>query len=100
MPAPLTKQSRYVFNINEIETDPGHPESPFSPPGDLGDDSDAYIDWARTQYKHDINFKQMLFLAAKYYKRHTVVISGKYGKALTSVIETMLNSNVISKKRP
>ncbi|BBL60870.1 hypothetical protein [Methylomonas koyamae] len=83
--------SKFVIDAQTLDTEPGHPESPFSPPADWTGDDDAYLTWLRSQFKASPWVRQRLGLAARRYaKNEPLDFQGRFGALLPTVLDSML----------
>ncbi|WP_064031376.1 MULTISPECIES: hypothetical protein [Methylomonas] len=83
--------ANFVFDISIVETDPGHPESPFSPPEDWTGSLEDYRGWLRTQFKASPWVRQRLAIAARRYQlKGPLDVRGRFGSILPSILTSML----------
>lgn len=82
-----------VFNAYELDTTPGNPSSPFSPPGDWTGDEGNYLKFLRQSYKNSPVIRQRLGIAARAKKRNIkLTITGPYHQVLLETINKLQNT--------
>lgn len=80
---------KYVFDASRIDTSPGNPLSPFSPPHGWDGEFGSYRDWLRTRFKSDPNLRQRLGIAvrAKSLNRN-IHVFGTFRTELLEIVDT------------
>lgn len=82
--------SKYVFDANRIDTTPGNPLSPFSPPHGWDSEFRSYRDWLRSRFKPDPNLRQRLGLAVRSLNlNRPVEITGEFQNDLMAILQSM-----------
>lgn len=81
---------KYVFDVSRIDTTPGNPLSPFSPPHGWAGEHGSYRDWLRTRFKSDPNLRQRLGIAARSLNlNRPLAISGDFKHELLEILEQL-----------
>jgi len=80
---------QYVFDANRIDTSPGNPRSPFSPPHGWEGGKEHYRDLLRSEFHVNPNLRQRLGIAvrAKSLNRE-IHVFGSFRMELLEIIET------------
>lgn len=77
-----------VFDASRIDTSPGNPLSPFSPPHGWDGEYGYYRDWLRSRYKTDPNLRQRLGIATRSLNlNRPLTISGDFEAELHEILE-------------
>lgn len=81
---------KYVFDASRIDTSPGNPISPFSPPHGWDGEFGSYRDWLRTRFKSDPNLRQRLGIAVRSLNlNRQLTISGDFKIELQEILEQL-----------
>jgi len=80
---------KYIFDANHIDTSPGNPLSPFSPPHGWDGEFRSYREWLRRQFKSDPNLRQRLGIAVRTFNlNRPLIISGDFQSELLEIIKS------------
>lgn len=81
---------KYVFDASRIDTTPGNPLSPFSPPHGWDGKYGCYRDWLRSRFKSDPNLRQMLGIAVRSLNlNRPLTVSGDFKIELLGILEQL-----------
>lgn len=82
---------KFIEDVQTLDTEPGHPDSPFSPPADWEGGNTEYRNWLRSQFKTSPWVRQRLGIAARRYaKRETLDFQGRFGAVLPDILDSIL----------
>ena len=80
---------QYVFDASRIDTSPGNPLSPFSPPHGWEGGKEHYRDWLRSEFRVNPNLRQRLGIAVRARSlNRDLHIVGSFSAELMEIIET------------
>jgi hypothetical protein len=81
--------SQYIFDSSVIDTSPGNPLSPFSPPHGWDGEVRSYRDWLRHKFTADPNVRQRLGIAVRSFNlNRPLTISGDFQSELLEIIKS------------
>ncbi|WP_157385845.1 hypothetical protein [Methylosarcina fibrata] len=80
---------QYVFDASRIDTSPGNPLSPFSPPHGWDGEKERYRDWLLREFRVNPNFRQRLGIAVRASSMNKELhVFGCFRTELLEIIET------------
>lgn len=80
---------QYVFDASRIDTSPGNPLSPFSPPHGWEGGKEHYRDWLRSEFRVNPNLGQRLGIAVRARSLNREInVFGRFIMELLEIIET------------
>jgi hypothetical protein len=80
---------QYVFDASRIDTSPGNPLSPFSPPHGWDSEKEHYRDWLRREFRVNPNLRQRLGIDVSARSMNKEIhVFGSFRTELLEIIET------------